>query len=648
MRIPSEPFDRECQDKALVEALTSPNSTAVYLDTSALVWLYRIRERARSEFVAFFGGEPLSPHVHIPFWSLHELSKQRTSPKALFPLLDQHAKLTNAIDQIRSNARLFVDDRFASGTSWSTAEQYLGALNAACDSLLKVTKPLNKAGELRAIDASLAPFLADHALARPLPELASLRTEFLARCEGRLPPGFEDRGKGGNRPDDDFAGANRFGDYVFWRSLLEHAASKEDIRTVVIISHDAKRDWVHVPEHYVGYGEAPKRNDTKGSARVTCPHPALSFEIGVEASVTELLIVSITQLVSAFSLNGAGAAFKELARAIQIEDVGQTTSSPNSSDGDDAAPLGLGDQEPTEPPPASAPDGEGAAVDEGPEPRTGDAGPVAGLSARLDALPASALADADYAGDPGGNPEADAIIADLKVRNWYVQNPAVMKLDEVVDDPATSDAQLFVLGRNLYQAACGNAFRASDRLRTLLRLGNGVRDDALPILFAGALFEVYFDGSGHLRELPKSDQLEPLFVLARRPEFKEVVAWLYKILAPVLPAFPLVPGDARDSLTVDVVFDAAGLPTGVAIDGVVISEPALPFEDVNWDPDGLAERVLPDRLADVIARHFHVPEERVQVAPRWEEPRDFSSLRLRAWTATGDLVFPPDQPLAQD
>src|SRR3546814_17003867 len=65
----------------------------------------------------------------------------------------------------------------------------------------------------------------------------------------------------------DFSGANRFGDYVFWRSIVDHAREDDAIRTVVIISHDAKRDWVHKPQKYVGYGSKPLNNDKKEDER---------------------------------------------------------------------------------------------------------------------------------------------------------------------------------------------------------------------------------------------------------------------------------------------------------------------------------------------------------------------------------------------
>ncbi|WP_237064642.1 hypothetical protein [Loktanella sp. M215] len=48
------------------------------------------------------------------------------------------------------------------------------------------------------------------------------------------------------------------------------------------------------------------------------------------------------------------------------------------------------------------------------------------------------------------------IIEGLKSYNWYVQNPALLKLDEKSVKPMSIN-NLFVLGRNIYQAACGSS-----------------------------------------------------------------------------------------------------------------------------------------------------------------------------------------------
>src|SRR3546814_8378675 len=88
------------------------------------------------------------------------------------------------------------DLKFAGGTQWKNEAAFITALESASNALLKVVKPLNQGGEVAQIDNELAPFIERHALNQKMPALAALRDEFVARCEGRFPPGFEDMSKG--------------------------------------------------------------------------------------------------------------------------------------------------------------------------------------------------------------------------------------------------------------------------------------------------------------------------------------------------------------------------------------------------------------------------------------------------------------------
>src|SRR3546814_3727085 len=101
-----------------------------YFDTSALVWLYRVRQQARAEFVAFLDTDPLRERSHIPIWALHELNKPRKSNQVLFPLVDEYLRLTNAIKSITHNAQLFVDDKFSGGTQWKNEAAFITTLDS--------------------------------------------------------------------------------------------------------------------------------------------------------------------------------------------------------------------------------------------------------------------------------------------------------------------------------------------------------------------------------------------------------------------------------------------------------------------------------------------------------------------------------------
>ena len=63
----------------------------------------------------------------------------------------------------------------------------------------------------------------------------------------------------------------------------------------------------------------------------------------------------------------------------------------------------------------------------------------------------SALADQNYMCE---DDSIQNIIDALKSYNWYKQNPAITQLERMKFVQSDKD-DLFVLGRNIYQAACG-------------------------------------------------------------------------------------------------------------------------------------------------------------------------------------------------
>jgi hypothetical protein len=116
------------------------------------------------------------------------------------------------------------------------------------------------------------------------------------RFSGRVPPGFQDRGKKGQliegfEPEDgqDFRTGNRWGDLIFWKEVLDLAASAK-AGSIIILTNDRKNDW-----HLGG-------RDTKGIEDdllalkerwrpVPFAHPMLGLEARVTAGVKEVVLL---------------------------------------------------------------------------------------------------------------------------------------------------------------------------------------------------------------------------------------------------------------------------------------------------------------------------------------------------------------------
>ena len=94
------------------------------------------------------------------------------------------------------------------------------------------------------------------------------------------------------------------------------------------------------------------------------------------------------------------------------------------------------------------------------------------------------------------------IVVDLKSYNFYIQNPAISKIFEI-DFDIESANNLFVLGRNIYQSACGNSIGA------LNFINNFEKQDRIPQkakihILNGMAYEIYFDKNSDFRRDFKS------------------------------------------------------------------------------------------------------------------------------------------------
>lgn len=143
----------------------------------------------------------------------------------------------------------------------------------------------------------------------------------------------------------------------------------------------------------------------------------------------------------------------------------------------------------------------------------------------------NAIADADY--QPTSGDKAREIIGGLKSHNWYKQNPAITKINQPNLSMFTKD-DLFVLGRDIYQAACGsssNAVAFMDNLQDMLSpLGESIFFHVLN----GILFEIYFDSRGYFRDSPKAQMIDAVFRAEKSEIFKDSFLFAQQALTPYL------------------------------------------------------------------------------------------------------------------
>jgi hypothetical protein len=110
------------------------------------------------------------------------------------------------------------------------------------------------------------------------------------------------------------------------------------------------------------------------------------------------------------------------------------------------------------------------------------------------------------------------IIRKLKSYNWYTQNPAFSLIKPEALTTASIN-EIFVLGRNIYQAACGSSGGAMDYLRNLKINLSRFNDEIRYHLMNGIVFEIYFDSDGKLRDRFKFEFIENTIPLLKNDTF---------------------------------------------------------------------------------------------------------------------------------
>lgn len=161
----------------------------------------------------------------------------------------------------------------------------------------------------------------------------------------------------------------------------------------------------------------------------------------------------------------------------------------------------------------------------------------------------SAKADADFAARRGSN--VDKLIQDMRSYTWPTQRPAVESLLELDLTKLSSDA-VFVLGRNLYQCACGNERKAMSVMTDLRRELAKLNDEAAALhLLNGMLFEVYFDKNGEFRgKKLKARCLPELLAVQTVKKYAPSIMFIRRALEPYRASLAFLPNTVPEQVEV--------------------------------------------------------------------------------------------------
>lgn len=228
------------------------------------------------------------------------------------------------------------------------------------------------------------------------------------------------------------------------------------------------------------------------------------------------------------------------------------------------------------------------------------------------------------------------IINGLKSHNWDQQNEALNKLDAPSAEKMLP-SNLFVIGRNIYQAACGDARTAIGLLEKFMTRTQGYRQDKRKALLDGILFEIFFDSKGQLRPDIKGEHFNKVFELEQHAELKDSFAFIAKALASARAEFQVLPGKGHE-LPVTVNIKKVG--SEHRVDGIYAGgKDLLRLGDTDWlytDANGNPETepITTAQLAKQLSQQLAVPQRllRMTFTPRGLLPADKKLSIASAWT----------------
>lgn len=135
------------------------------------------------------------------------------------------------------------------------------------------------------------------------------------------------------------------------------------------------------------------------------------------------------------------------------------------------------------------------------------------------------------------------IIRALHSHNWNLQNPAIARINGLhFEDISPSD--IFVLGRNIYQAAEGSSWAALGFIRDFSE--NKLIPENVKIhLLNGMAFEIYFNSHGKVRESFKTGCYTFVLTFLEMDKFQSSKNFIIAKLDSIEDRFVYIPGNSQ-------------------------------------------------------------------------------------------------------
>ncbi|MDZ4332509.1 MAG: PIN domain-containing protein [Pseudomonas sp.] len=214
------------------------DSGILTLDTNVLLDLYRYHENTRNSIlqsVQSFKGRLWLTHQTAEEFFRNRAKVIVGSSSGFKQAEEELAKLkknyTASIDQLKSN-------RIISEELVEKLNESLGAAISEAEANINAARQMfpNYLDKDPILDQLLGHFEGAVGEAFNDDDLKLAKTEGERRKKNKIPPGYMDDDKDGDRP---------YGDYYMWRQILDHAKSQK--RPMILVTSERKEDWWERP-----------------------------------------------------------------------------------------------------------------------------------------------------------------------------------------------------------------------------------------------------------------------------------------------------------------------------------------------------------------------------------------------------------------
>ena len=629
----TEEYLAQCAD------LVSDKKTLVFLDTNILAYLYKLHEAARKEFHTWLASLKQDQRLFIPSWAATEyLSRVKSKKlKDYTPSNADPDQLKKTLERLLENVTLFLDDTVLQQINYArTKQEFMDEFRETVKLLTQYTRVFNHQFQPENVHEEIVGNLSNCVLNSDVAALCEQAAkEGPIRIEHRIPPAFKDA----NKPE------NRFGDLIIWYEIMAHTKTLEGFDKVLFITNDEKADWVYQPKFKTGLQNSQRKKIANKDIKVI--DPQLTAEFSRQVGHNNIHIATLSTLIEGLSKKQS-AYFTQLAAAIQIESAialektaesvqsGEALSSVAVTD-DSSTALDIQElammQELEQATTAITGSADSSDQPTALESETVDTAALTEASSAAaepaPAYPADALSDSQYLITAAS--AIDKIIEDLRVHNWYIQNPAIDRIKQIRAEPF-DPAAWFVLGRNIYQAACGNALKAISFIGSLNYHLTYFPAETADHLLAGMTYEIYFDHMNQLRTDIKSEYMDEILLQLKDPVHHRAARFVNSCL----PADTLLYTPGSDTTHAIIVSLSVLTPATESanatyeIESITTTGNSLLHDRAADSTDSPLYSCTPKNIKKLLSSHLKSPKWALDIAFEPVRPTDSSKLKFPA------------------